>query len=134
MAVQDMLKSVSENIGTRATVNTVFGEPRVMDGRALIPIAVVTGGFGAGGGEGKRPSDQDGAQEEGSGGGGGGGFMVRPLAVLEVADGQTKLIPILDMTKVILAGIGILGTALFMLGRAMGKQRTPAHPRLRKCR
>lgn len=125
MAIQDMLKSVSDNIGTRATVNTVFGEPRVMDGRALIPIAMVAGGFGAGGGEGKRPSLEEGTQEEGSGGGGGGGFAVRPLAVLEVADGQTKLIPILDMTKVILAGIGILGTALFMLSRSMGKQQPP---------
>ncbi len=121
MAVQDMLKSVSDNIGQTATVNTVFGEPKVLDHRALIPIALVTGGFGAGGGEGKRPADEQGRQEEGSGGGGGGGFVVRPLAVLEVADGQTRLIPILDMTKVILAGIGILGTALFMLGRSMGK-------------
>ncbi len=134
MAVQDMLKSVTDNIDHVATVNTVFGEPRVMDGRALIPVALVVGGYGAGGGEGKRPAAEEGQQEEGFGGGGGGGFAVRPLAVLEVTDGQTRIIPILDMTKVILAGIGILGTALFMLGRSMGKQnKLPKNHVPRRC-
>lgn len=121
MAIHEMIKSVSDNISTAATVNTVFGEARVMDHRALIPVALVTGGFGAGGGEGKRPIEEEGMQAEGSGGGGGGGFIVRPLAVLEVSEDQTRLIPILDMTKIILTGFGILGAALFMMGRAIGK-------------
>lgn len=121
MAIQDMIKSVSDNVGHVATVNTVFGEPRVMDHRALIPVALVTGGFGAGGGEGKMPSADGQPVQEGSGGGGGGGFIVRPLAVLEVSEDQTRLIPILDMTKIIMAGFGILGAALFVLGRSMGR-------------
>lgn len=121
MAIQDVIKSVSDNIGHVATVKTVFGEPRVMDHRALIPVAIVTGGFGAGGGEGKTPVTEGQPVQEGSGGGGGGGFVVRPLAVLEVSEAQTKLIPILDLTKIILAGFGILGAGLFVLGRSMGR-------------
>ncbi|MHB0913256.1 MAG: spore germination protein GerW family protein [Armatimonadota bacterium] len=112
MAVQDMLQSVSDKIGAIANVNTVFGEPRVMNNRAIIPVALVAGGFGAGGGEG-----QGGAGPEGSGGGGGAGFMVRPLAVLEISDAETKLVPILDMTRVVLAGMGLLGGLMWMLAR-----------------
>lgn len=124
MAVQDMINAVSERVGKVATVNTVFGEPRVMDGRSIIPVALVTGGFGAGGGEGKMPSGDGGQpQQEGTGGGGGGGFVVRPLAVLEVTHQQTKLIPVLDMTKIILAGIGLLGGSLWIIGKAMKSRR-----------
>jgi uncharacterized spore protein YtfJ len=120
MAVQEMLKNLSDRIGGIATVNTVFGEPRVMNHRAVIPVALVTGCFGAGGGEGKMPAGEKG-QQEGSGGGGGGGFMVRPLAVLEVTEQQTRLIPILDMTKIILAGMGLIGGVLFMMAKLKAK-------------
>jgi uncharacterized spore protein YtfJ len=117
MAIDDMLKSISDRIGSVATVNTAFGEPRVMDHRALIPVALVVGGFGGGGGEGKMAAGEDGQPQEGSGGGGGGGFAVRPLAVLEVTDQQTRIIPILDLTKIILASMGLIGGMLFVLAK-----------------
>ena len=122
MAVQDIVKNISDRIGSVATVNTAFGEPRVMEHRALIPVALVVGGFGGGGGEGKMAAGEDGQPQEGSGGGGGGGFAVRPLAVLEVTDQQTRIIPILDLTKIILASMGLLGGMLFMIARRRGKR------------
>ena len=117
MAIEDMLKSISDRIGSVATVNTAFGEPRVMEHRALIPVALVMGGFGGGGGEGKMAAGEDGKPREGSGGGGGGGFAIRPLAVLEVTEQQTRIIPILDLTKIILASMGLIGGTLFMYAR-----------------
>jgi uncharacterized spore protein YtfJ len=117
MAVQDIVKNISDRIGSVATVNTAFGEPRVMEHRALIPVALVMGGFGGGGGEGKMAAGEGGQPREGSGGGGGGGFAVRPLAVLEVTDQQTRIIPILDLTKIILASMGLIGGTLFMIAR-----------------
>ena len=122
MAIDEMLKSISERIGSVATVNTAFGEPRVMDHRALIPVALVMGGFGGGGGEGKTATGEEGKPREGSGGGGGGGFAVRPLAVLEVTDQQTRIIPILDVTKIILASMGLIGGTLFMLARRRSRR------------
>jgi uncharacterized spore protein YtfJ len=89
----------------------------VQNGRAIIPVAAVIGGFGAGGGEGKMPATEHG-QHEGSGGGGGGWFMLRPLAVLEVTDQQTRLIPILDLTKIILASLGLVGGGIWMLAKS----------------
>ena len=114
MAVLDMVKDISDRVGATATINTVFGEPRILHDRAIIPIACVMGGFGAGGGEGKMPG---GEVQEGSGGGGGGGFAVRPLAVLEVTDHNTRLIPIIDMTKIILAGLGIMAGGCIMMAK-----------------
>ena len=117
MAIEGMLKNISDRIGSVATVNTAFGEPRVMEHRALIPVALVVGGFGGVGGEGTMPAGEDGKQQQGSGGGGGGGFAVRPLAVLEVTEQQTRIIPILDVTKIILASMGLVGGVLFMFAR-----------------
>ncbi|MHB1001664.1 MAG: spore germination protein GerW family protein [Armatimonadota bacterium] len=123
MAVQDMLQSITDKIGGVANVDTVFGEAKVMNNRAIIPIAAVTGGFGAGGGEGKMPATIEGAvQQEGSGGGGGGGFMVRPLAILEVTDTNTRLIPILDMTKVILASLGLVGSIIWVFAKKRNRR------------
>lgn len=116
MAIQDMLKSISERIGSTATVHTVFGEPLVIHNRAIIPVAMVVGGFGAGGGEETMPAE-DGCEQHGDGGGGGGGFAVRPLAFLEVTDERTRLIPVFDMTKVLLASIGLVGGALVLASR-----------------
>jgi uncharacterized spore protein YtfJ len=120
MAIQDMLQGIADRMSAIATVSTVFGEARVMNGRAIIPVALVCGGFGGGGGEGKCPPTEVSEQkmcQEGSGGGGGGGFTVRPLAVLEVTDGGTKLIPILDVTKIVLASLGFMGGMMWMIGK-----------------
>lgn len=125
MAVQDILTAVSDRIGGAAKVDTVFGEAKVMDGRAIIPVAAVLGGFGAGGGEGKMPTCDDGQTQEGSGGGGGGWFLVRPLAMIEVTPSETKLIPVLDMTRIILAALGLLSGGLIMWYKA--RMKSPRH-------
>lgn len=122
MAIEEMLKNIADRVGAVATVNTAFGEPRVMDHRALIPVALVVGGFGGGGGEGTMPAGEEGKQQQGSGGGGGGGFAVRPLAVLEVSEQQTRIIPILDMTKIILATMGLIGGTLFLFARKRARR------------
>lgn len=131
MAIQEILQSITDRMSAIATVNTVFGEPRVMHNRAIIPIAIVAGGFGAGGGEGKCGADQEGQQQEGNGGGGGGGFAVRPLAVLEVTDTGTHLIPIMDLTRITIAVLGLVGGAFWMMGKLKAKSNNHRHHRCR---
>ena len=124
MAVQDMLNGISDKIGGIANVNTVFGEPRVLNNRAIIPVALVAGGFGVGGNEGSLPpSEGETGEQTFSAGGSGGGFAVRPLAFLEVTDQQTKLIPVLDMTKIILAGMGLLGGMIWAISKSCRARR-----------
>jgi uncharacterized spore protein YtfJ len=103
-----------------------------MNNRALIPVAMISGGFGAGAGEGNMPGNDETAQSGSGGGGGGGGcFNVRPLAVLEVTDAGTKFIPIMDMTKITLALFGLISGALWMAAKS--KHHHHKHNDMKKC-
>ncbi len=102
----------------------MFGEPREIGDKTIIPVAAVAYGFGAGagGGSGERPG-HDGVEAIGSGGGGGGGGGVRvqPIGVLEVTAEETRLVPILDWTRIITTGLTFFG--LWMLLRALRGRR-----------
>lgn len=120
MDVQEMVKGITDRVASIATVNTVFGEARVMHDRAIIPIAVVAGGFGAGGDSHiHTASPMNEVETEGSiiSGGGGGGYAIRPIALLEVTEGHTRLIPVLDTTRIILASMGLVGGVMWAIAR-----------------
>jgi len=92
MEVQAILQQISENLMNKASVNTVFGEPVVVEGKKVIPVAKVGCGFGGGGGGmNKRESTQDGRPQAG-GGGGGGGFRAVPVGVVEITPNTTRFI------------------------------------------
>lgn len=114
MAVKDLMESIAGRVG-RAGVSMVFGEPHTVGSRTVIPVASVAFGFGAGGGE-KAP--QEGEPPKGSGGGGGGG-RATPVAVIEVSEDGTCVLPIVDVTRIRLAGFACLGMGLWLLGRAL---------------
>jgi sporulation protein YtfJ len=90
MAVEDLLKIVTEEITTMISTKTVIGEHITVDGRTIIPVTKVTFGFGSGGGEGKKTERGNG----GIGGGGGGGATVQPIAFLVVTPDDIKLLTI----------------------------------------
>ena len=123
MNPQELAAAIAEKLGLVTHVNAVFGESRVIGKKTIIPIAKVCMGLGAGGGEGKSGEDAGIVSREGSGGGGGGGGMARPLGVLEVTDEQTRLIPVIDTTRVIMGGICLTGFGLFLLFRFLGRRR-----------
>ncbi|MCH8920368.1 MAG: hypothetical protein IIA23_06620, partial [Chloroflexi bacterium] len=63
----------------------------------------------------------DGAIGSGGGGGGGGGVRVHPVGVLEVTADETRLVPILDWTRIITTGLTFFG--LWMIVRALRGRR-----------
>ena len=79
MIVEDLLKTITEEITNMVSTKTVIGEHIIVEGKTIIPVTKVSFGFGSGGGEGKRK-----AGEEGTGGGGGGGASIQPIAFLVV--------------------------------------------------
>jgi uncharacterized spore protein YtfJ len=83
-------------------VRTVFGEPLQVDGRTIIPVAKVQYGLGFGLGRGAK---EKGKEESGEGGGGGAGVSVRPVAILEISGQETKVRPVVDLTRLVLAGM-----------------------------
>lgn len=98
-AAERMLAAMLERIKGTANVDVVFGETRVIGDKAIIPVAVVSYGLGAGAGSGPMPTAP--GETAPGGGGGGGGVRVKPIAALEVTAEKTRLIPIIDVTKVI---------------------------------
>lgn len=117
-----------EQIYQKANVKTAFGEPQTIGERTIIPVARVGYGLGLGFGEGEKPAEPFGSPQDreegeveaaGAGGGGGGGGMAAPIAVVEVTDEETKVIPITDSTKIVLAGIFLAAWNIFWITRTI---------------
>ena len=86
MKVDEILKTVTEEIANMISAKTVIGEHITVEGRTIIPVTKVSFGFGSGGGEGKGKGG-----DEGFGGGGGGGGVIEPVAFLVVSKEDVKV-------------------------------------------
>ncbi len=86
MKVDEILKTVTEEIARMITTKTVIGEYITLEGKTIIPVTKVCFGFGSGGGEGKGKTG-----EEGFGGGGGGGGAIQPVAFIVVSKEDVKV-------------------------------------------
>ncbi len=112
MALQDILKSISERLHSTATVRAVYGDPVTAGAKTIIPVARVRYGFGGGFGEGRTPANHDtpdGEYAEGGGGGGGGGVEVIPVGMIEITQEETRFVSFEDRARAIkVASIGLL--------------------------
>lgn len=126
----ERLFEILEGLRQTASADAAFGQPREVEGRVIIPVSAVGTGFGLGFGRGMPglevepesdvPWDMDQAPEEedqgaGEGGGGGGGAGSHPVAAIEVTPDGMVVRPIVDETKVALAGIALAGWFTFWL-------------------
>jgi uncharacterized spore protein YtfJ len=103
-----------EQARTTAHWRAAFGEPQVVEGKTLIPVAQVGFGFGLGFGSGAASSeDEDEPASSGEGGGGGGNASAKPLGVIVVEPEHVYFEETEDATKIVLAGIVVGG--LFIL-------------------
>ena len=126
-----------------AKPSTIFAEPVSANGYTVITASEVHVGlgvgYGSGGGEGfgppqaedeaadEVPDEAEGEQKSGSygtgvgGGGGGGGFSTgRPVAAIIIEPEGVRIEPIVDVTKLGLAFVTVLGSIFFM-GARMAK-------------
>jgi len=107
----------------------VFSEPVEIGGQTIFTaseVVVGTGfGYGSGGGSGE-PGDEAEASDEdepvegtgfGAGGGGGGGAMGRPIAAIVIDANGVRVKPIVDVTKVGLAFLTMIGSIFVMSSR-----------------
>jgi len=112
----EMFQDTMEEFLAAADVRVVYGEPIQHDDTMIIPTAeVLCGlGFGVGSGSGTSTDNPDKpAQGSGSGGGGGGKILSRPVAVVVASPEGVRVEPVVDITKIALAGLTALG---FMVG------------------
>jgi uncharacterized spore protein YtfJ len=113
--IVEQLRQLSDRVGVRA----VFGEPVQAHGRTLVPVAKVTYGFGFGGSVRQRHEHEQGEQErdQAEGGGAGAGLVARPVAVVEIRDDRTRVLPVWDANRLALAGLAWAAWTVFWMAR-----------------
>ena len=108
-----------------ARPEAVFAPPVTVDGRTVISAAELLVGMGIGGGGGPSPAAEGQAEGEnagmgmGMGAGGGGYAQSRPVAVIIIDGDGVRVEPVVDVTKLGLAAITVLGSMFFFLARMM---------------
>ncbi|MGC9332760.1 MAG: spore germination protein GerW family protein [Anaerolineae bacterium] len=113
MYLNRLFEVVEESRGA-AQWQAAFGEPELAEGQVTIPVAKIRYGFGLGFGQSAEASSGDeGPEAADVGGGGGGSGSANPLGVIVVDADGVRFQEVLDTTKVVLAGVGLV--ALFIL-------------------
>jgi uncharacterized spore protein YtfJ len=103
-------------------VGAVFGEPIREGGVTVVPVAEVRFAFGYGYGSGRGRGEQ----AEGSGGGSGAGGRASAKGYVRISDDEVRFEPVLDVTRLALAGIAFAAWSVFWIGRtvsAVGRRR-----------
>lgn len=99
-----------------ANISSVYGEPVYHEERVIIPTAEILCfmGFGVGSGGGGASTENAGT---GGGGGGGGRVLSRPVAVIVSSPAGVEVKPIVDITKIAMAGLTAFGFVATMIYR-----------------
>ena len=108
-------------------VGAVFGEPIKEGSVTVVPVAKVRFAFGYGYGSG-RGEEAEGhpRAEEGSGGGSGAGGRASAKGYVRISDDEVRFEPVVDVTRLALAGIAFAAWSVFWIGRtvsAVGRRR-----------
>lgn len=111
-----------EEMLERLSARAVFGEP-IREGDAiLIPVANVAYGFGYGVGSGRGVADEgepEARPVEGGGSGGGGGGRARPQGYIRVDAKGARYEPMVDPTRISLAGILMIMWSVFWIAQTV---------------
>lgn len=123
----EMYQDTMEEFLAAADVRVVYGEPIQHEDTMIIPTAeVLCGmGFGVGSGSGTSADEhpENPSQGSGSGGGGGGRILSRPVAVVVASPEGIRVEPVVDITKIALAGLTALGFMVGMMFRMSSHRR-----------
>jgi uncharacterized spore protein YtfJ len=104
----ELLASLAERVGGRVAASTVFAPPVERGGITVIPVA--TARFVVGGGSGSDP-------KKGQEGGGGGGLgRVAPAGYIELKDGRSRFVPIVNRARIALAGLAAMTACAAAIG------------------
>lgn len=86
--LKNLMAESMEKVKEMVDANTIVGEPiTTPDGVTLVPVSRLSFGFGCGGGDYGKQTNQMGA-------GAGAGVRVEPMAFLVVKDGVTRMLPV----------------------------------------
>jgi len=125
MSLERMFDAV-EQLRGMSSADAAFGEPREVEGRVLIPVAQVRAGLGLGFGQRAPDEVREEGEVEGESvapqdGGAGYGTRARPIAVIEVTPERTVVRPIVDETRIAMAGLLLMGWIVFWMAMTVRK-------------
>jgi len=103
-------------------VGAVFGEPIKEDGVTVVPVADVRFAFGYGYGSGRRNGEKaEGSPiaDEGRGGGSGARGRASARGYIRISADEVRFEPVLDVTRLALAGIAFAAWSVFWIGRTL---------------
>ena len=128
---QEQSMKVMDKIFAAAQPGAVYGAPVISGNYTIITASEVAAGGGFGYGRGvatapalsasKTPGEEVSQRPESMGAGGGGGSSGRPVAVIVIGPDGVQVKPVVDVTKLALAGITAWGAMLVTL-RTMFKE------------
>lgn len=119
MSLNKLFDSI-EQTRDAAQWKSAFGEPQVIEGKTIIPVAQVSYGFGLGFGRGDgAQEEEDGPSAGGEGGGGGGGASSKPLGVIVVTPDEVYFEQTQDESKIAMAGIAMSAFAIFQITKTL---------------
>jgi uncharacterized spore protein YtfJ len=122
----EMFQDTMEEFLAAADVRVVYGEPIQHDDTIIIPTAEVLCGlaFGVGSGRGSDVEENSTKPASGSasGGVGGGRILSRPVAVVVASPEGVRVEPVVDITKIALAGLTALGFMVGMMFRMSSRR------------
>ena len=122
----EMVQNTMEEVLAAADVRAVYGEPIQHGDTTIIPTAEILSGLafgvGSGGGTGTDQNNSQPWQGSGGGGGGGGRVLSRPVAVVVVSPEGVRVEPVIDITKIVLAGLTALGFMVGMMFRMSSRR------------
>ena len=122
MSTKDLIDSAVEHLHASASVKAVYGDPIVIEGKTIIPVAKVAYGFG--GGTGTKTAGAEGMApgEKAAGEGGGSGVAAKPVGVVEITGVETRFLPFGETKKLTIAAA--MGSGLGLLfGVLLGRRR-----------
>jgi uncharacterized spore protein YtfJ len=106
----------------RLGVSSVFGEPVKEGDVTVVPVAEVRFALGYGHGFGRERSEAgEGGpgSSEGSGGGSGAGGRASPKGYIRISPEGVRFEPVVDVTRIALAGMAFAAWTVFWIGRAL---------------
>ena len=108
-----------ENARETANWRLAFGEPQVVEGRTLIPVAKVTHAYGLGFGASEPPETEEEVDSRGEGGGVGGAASSRPVGAIVVTPDDVCFEPVLDQGVLVLARFGVLALLILQFTKTL---------------
>jgi uncharacterized spore protein YtfJ len=124
----DAFQDTMEEFLAAADVRVVYGEPIQHEDTIIIPTAevlcVLGFGLGSGSGTSAEANAENPSVGKGNGGGGGGRILSRPVAVVIASPEGIRVEPVVDITKVALAGLTALGFMVGMMFRMSRRHHT----------